>query len=166
MPRYEPPLTDAERAELQRIRHNRQVKNARREIQNANYYQGTGKAIFGLVAAFLFVCWPFLVWHQPDEAGNIGAPTTTAWVVWGIQMGVLVVPIAALIVWGMYSKDTGKTRPARTPEERAEREHELSELRAEALARNGVALSAIADPAMRKRVAEIRAANASRPSGS
>jgi hypothetical protein len=151
MARYERPLTEAERRELQRIRHNRAVRNARNEIRDANYFSGTGKAIFAIVAIFFGGGWPLLVWRKPGTSD----PDATGWVVFAVWMAV--VATLALLLLSADEKARSKT-PAQRAQQRIEKQQEVSELRAQVLAGNGVALSDIADPAMRDRVAEIRAA--------
>jgi type VI protein secretion system component VasK len=153
MPRYERPLTQAERAELARIRQNRQIRRARSEIRDANYFSGAGKTLVVLVVGFLGLFWPLWVWHKPRPDGGAFIPDTTGWIAWAIWVAILLSVTAAVV---SASKKAKATR-SETAAEREQEQQSVSELRAQVLASNGVALSAIADPAMRERVAQIRA---------
>jgi hypothetical protein len=150
MPRYERPLTDDERAELQRIRHNRQVRNARREIQNANYFNGTGKGLLLIVVLFFGLGWPLEFLHKPGTDD----PSAVGWTVFVIWMLVVVLPIA--ILWDRANKKKKAAPKARVAGESGELRNEIFERQAQELARKGTALSNISDPALRDRVADLR----------
>ncbi len=98
MPREERPLTPAERAELERIRRNRAIKSARREIDSHN---AIGKYIGGWIALFaviLLLAWPTLVWHKPDPSGGSVTLSTGDWIIEGVWLAI-VLPIGGLILY-------------------------------------------------------------------
>jgi hypothetical protein len=150
MPHYERPLTQAERAELARIRQNRQIRRARAQINDANYFSGAGKTLLAITLIVLGGGWPLLVWRKPAPDGE---PSAAGWIALTIWIAFLAV--IALLIYA--AKQRARARRESTAAETTGVQETVSELRAQVLASNGVALSAIADPAMRERVAQIRA---------
>jgi hypothetical protein len=106
---HEPPLTPEERAELNRIRQNRQIRRQRAELDTVgNHF---GKPLLAVAAIIVVGFWPILIWHH-STGGASWTPTTTGWIVEGVWLGVIVLPICGLIFYGHVRGTHGK-RPGR-----------------------------------------------------
>jgi hypothetical protein len=92
----ERPLSGAEREQLRDIRQRRANRNARREIQDDQYFKGAVKNLFLIFAGAAFVFWPWLVWHGTNSQGNYTWDRGT-WIATPIWWGFLAV--CALLVW-------------------------------------------------------------------
>jgi hypothetical protein len=103
--RYEPPLSDKERAELARIRAIRAAKNARREINDAHYWDGAVKTIVAIIVGGIVLLWPEAAFHRNPVQGHYTL-TTTGWIVqiiWIIFLSVVV-----LGIWLLNKRGTKK----------------------------------------------------------
>lgn len=100
MARYDEPLTASEKAELARIRHNRGVRNARREIGS---YNAIGKYVggwLGLFGVLFLACWPIMIWHKPGPPSASFHPTLTGWIVEVVWLAIFI-PAAVFIAHAM-----------------------------------------------------------------
>jgi hypothetical protein len=103
----ERPLTAAERQQLRGIRQRRANRNARREIQDDQYFKGADKTLFAIFAGAAFVFWPWLVWHGVNSQGDYTWDRGT-WIATPIWWGFLA--LCALLIW------SGKEARTRNPQ--------------------------------------------------
>jgi len=111
IPYSERSLSDHEKAELRRIRENRRIRNARREIQNDNYF---GHLIGGLIVVGLVIAalgWPLAVWHRTLPDGSM-TPDSLGWVIEVVWLAI------CATLFALYKRADAKAKRAKPPAER------------------------------------------------
>jgi hypothetical protein len=111
-------LSAVERQQLREIRKRRATRNARREIQNDQYFKGAGKFLFFFFGGALFVFWPLLVWHGQQPTTGDYTWTGATWIamtIWWVSVG-----MPALLIWAAVQRSRKTAGKPPQPEAGAE----------------------------------------------